>query len=263
MVERSEAPVAFPVAPPVAPVAFVTGASQGIGAATAVALACGGFDMVISARDRGTLSETVGRIEAAGRRALPVSLEIRDQDSIERAYRAALDTFGALDVLVNNASLPSLRKGAIEVARDEWSHLVEVNLTGTFFMAQGMGRYLIGARRAGVIVNMASTHGLVGFPGASAYGVTKAAVIHMTRVLAVEWAEFGIRVNAIAPGRTVTSSREAMFNPEHERRARARIPLGRSGRVEEMAAAVAYLVRPEASYITGQTLVLDGGVTVV
>jgi NAD(P)-dependent dehydrogenase (short-subunit alcohol dehydrogenase family) len=140
--------------------------------------------------------------------------------------------------------------------------VLAVNLTGTFFMSQQMGRYLIGAGRGGAIISLASTHGVVGFAGASAYGIAKAAVSHMAKMLAIEWAEHGIRVNAIAPGTTETKSRAPrLADPQHRRRMLGRIPAGRFGTAEEMAAAIRYLASPQASYVTGHTLILDGGLT--
>jgi NAD(P)-dependent dehydrogenase (short-subunit alcohol dehydrogenase family) len=242
--------------------ALVTGASYGIGAATAVALAEDGFDVAVTDLDAGAVADTASRIAALGRRALPLALDVRVQESIEQAFRAALAGMGELDVLVNNAGLPSLGKPVVEVTRAEWDQLVAVNLTGTFFMSQQMGKYLIDRRRRGAIVSVASTHGLVGFANASVYGITKAGISHMTKMLAIEWAAHGIRVNAVAPGTTETKTRAPrLADPEYRKLMLGRIPAGRFGTAEEMGAAIRYLVSPQASYITGQTLVLDGGLT--
>ena len=242
--------------------ALVTGASYGIGAATAIGLAEDGFNVAVTDLRTEDLAETLARIAATGRKGVPISLDVRSQDSIEKAFAAAIAAIGPLDVLVNNAAVPSLAKPALEVTRAEWEQVQAVNLTGVFFMTQRMGRHLIEDTRPGAIVSLASTHGIVGFAGASAYGIAKAGVSHMTRMLAIEWAPFGIRVNAIAPGTTETESRAPRLQiPEHRARMLSRIPLGRFGTAEEMAAAIRYLVSPQASYITGQTLVLDGGLT--
>jgi NAD(P)-dependent dehydrogenase (short-subunit alcohol dehydrogenase family) len=129
-------------------------------------------------------------------------------------------------------------------------------------MTQQMGRHLIGTKRAGAIISITSTHGVVGLANRSAYGISKAAVMHMSRMLAIEWAEYGIRVNTVAPGAVITPSRAEMStDPDHAKRRMARIPMQKLCSVEEIAAAVSYLASPQASYITGQTLVLDGGVT--
>lgn len=243
--------------------ALVTGASYGIGGATAVGLAEDGFDVAVTDLDPADLADTVAKIEALGRKAVALALDVRRQESIEKAYADAIAALGPLEALVNNAGVPSPRKSVVDMTRADWDGIQAVNLTGVFFMSQSMGRHLIADKRPGVIVSLASTHGTVGFAGASAYGIAKAGVSHMTKMLAIEWAAHGIRVNAIAPGTTETKSRAAILkNPDQRARMLDRIPLGRLGTAEEMAAAIRYLVSPQASYITGHTLLLDGGLTV-
>lgn len=241
--------------------AFVTGASQGIGAAIALALARDGFDVAVSSTRPEKLSEVVSGIVAAGARAVSVALDVRAPEIIEQAMAQVVTACGRLDVLVNNAGIP-LRKPALEVTPAEWEAVLDVNLKGTFFMSQQMGRHLVGSGRPGCIVSVASTHGLVALAQRSAYGIAKTAIIHMTRMLAIEWAEHGIRVNAVAPGRVDTPSRAgSLAEPGYRDAALARIPLRRFGAAEEVAGAVSYLASPAAAYITGQTLVLDGGLT--
>jgi len=242
--------------------AFVTGGAQGLGAAIALALARDGYDVAVSELSIQPLGDVVRAIEALGRRAHPVVLDLRDQASVERAMASAVDAFGQLDVLVNNAGV-TLRRTALEVTRDEWNEVLGVMLTGTFFMSQQMGRHLVARKRPGLIVSLASTHGLVGLAQRSTYGIAKGGIVQMTRMLAIEWAEHGIRVNAVAPGTIETPSRAAHFNanPDFRQRMLDRIPVGRFGLPEEVGAAVAYLASPAAAYITGQTLVLDGGLT--
>ena len=243
------------------PTVFVTGASQGIGASIAVEMARQGYDVAVSSTRPEKLSPVLEQIAAAGARALPVELQIRDQSSIERAMAAVTAEFGGLDVLVNNAAV-ALRKAALDFTPQEWADIMETNLTGTFFMSQAMGRHLIATKRAGSIISITSTHGMVGMAQRSAYGIAKAGVIHMARMLAIEWAEHGILVNTVAPGAVITESRNAMpTDPNHAKVRMARIPLKKLCTVDDVAAAVAYLASPQASYITGQTLVLDGGVT--
>jgi len=242
--------------------ALVTGASYGIGAATAIGLAQDGFDVAVTDLTAEPLSSTVAAIEKAGSRALALALDLREQASVETAVADAVTAFGALDVLVNNAGVPSPGKSAIELTRAEWEANIGVNLTGTWFMSTTFGRYLVQAARPGCIVSLASTHGTVGFPNTSAYGVAKAGISHMTRLLAIEWAPHNIRVVAIAPGTTLTESRRPMLqNPERQAAMLNRIPLRRFGNAEEMAGAIRYLVSPQAAYITGQILLLDGGLT--
>lgn len=243
-------------------VAMVTGASYGIGAAIAVGLARDGFNIVVTDVRTADLSNVLARISGIGAHAKSVELDLRSQSGIEQAMDEAQAAFGHLDVLVNNAGVPSLRKAALDVTRDEWNAVQDVNLTGTFFMTQQMGRHLIASTRPGTVISIASTHGLVGFAGASAYGIAKAGIIHMTKMLAIEWARYGIRVNAVAPGTTETESRApSLADPERRGMMLSRIPLRCFGSAEDMAAAVRYLAGPQAAYITGHTLVLDGGLT--
>lgn len=242
-------------------VAFVTGASQGIGAAIALGLARDGFDVAVSSTRLAKLSGVLDGLGAAGARSLPVELDVRSQSSIERAMAEVTGAFGQLDLLVNNAAIP-LRRAALEVTPEDWEAVMDTDLTGTFFMSQQMGRHLVKTARPGAIISIASTHGLVGFDGRAVYGIAKAGVMHMTRMLAIEWAEHGIRVNAVAPGRVDTPSRAStLTEPGYKDKALGRIPLKRFGTVDEVAGAVRYLASPEASYVTGQTLVLDGGLT--
>jgi NAD(P)-dependent dehydrogenase (short-subunit alcohol dehydrogenase family) len=243
-------------------VALVTGASQGLGAEIAVALARDGCDVAVSSRRVERLSDTLGRIEAAGARGVPIELDVRRQASMERAMAEADAAFGGVDVLVNNAAV-TLRRTALEMKREEWDELMSVNLQGVFFMSQLMGRHLVAGRRPGCVISLASAHGLVGFAGRSAYGIAKAGIIQMTRALAIEWAEHGIRVNAVAPGTVDTASRAEYFaaNPDVKKAMTDRVPVRRFATSDEVAAAVRYLASPQASYITGQTLVLDGGLT--
>lgn len=243
--------------------AFVTGASQGIGAAVAVALARDGFDVAVSSTRPEKLAAVTSAIEAAGAKAAAVALDVRSQGSIEQATSEAIRALGHLDLLVNNAGVP-LRKAALEVTPQEWDNVIATNLSGTFFVTQQMGRHLAASERRGCIISIASTHGIVGMAGRSTYGISKAAIMHMTRMLAVEWAEHGIRVNAIAPGRVESRSPSraaTAADPQYLESVRNRVPLRRFCSVEEVAQAVCYLAGPQAEYITGQTLVLDGGLT--
>ena len=241
---------------------LVTGASQGLGAEIAVALARDGCDVAVSSRRIERLSDTLARIAAAGGRAVPVELDVRQPASMERAMAEAVAALGGVDVLVNNAAV-TLRRTALEMTREEWDELMSVNLAGVFFMSQLMGRHLVGRKRPGCVISLASAHGLVGYPERSAYGIAKAGILQMTRMLAIEWAEHGIRVNAVAPGTIDTPSRAGYFaaHPDAKKAMTDRIPFRRFGTTDEVAAAVRYLASPQAAYVTGQTLVLDGGLT--
>ena len=244
--------------------AFVTGASFGIGAATALALARDGFDVAVSATRLENVAATCAKLEALGVRAFPVVLDVRSHGSIQEALGQVLDHIGAIDVLVNNAGVP-LMKAALDLTRAEWDNVMATNLTGTFFMSQAMARHWIERGRPGLIISMTSTHGIVGFAGRAAYGISKAAVMHMTKTLAIEWASHEIRVNAIAPGRVESDSparAASSADPRYLEMARNRVPLRRFCTVDDVAEAARYLASPGAAYITGHTLVLDGGLTV-
>jgi NAD(P)-dependent dehydrogenase (short-subunit alcohol dehydrogenase family) len=245
------------------PAALVTGASYGVGAATALALARAGYDLAVTATRAANLAATRDAVAATGAEVVGVELDLCAQPSIEAAVKAVITGFGRLDLLVNNAGT-TLRRRAVEVTRQEWDDVMGPNLTGTFFLTQQAGRHFIAAKSAGTIVNIASTHALVGAAERSTYGISKAAIVQMTRMLAIEWAEHGIRVNAVAPGRLDTSSppRAAETgDPAYMAAMVARTPLRRLATAEEVAAAVLYLASPAASSITGQVVVLDGGLT--
>ena len=240
----------------------MTGASYGIGAAIALGLALDGFEVAVSATRIEHLADVVASLEAAGARVVPVALNLRSHSGIEQAMATVTDAFGRVDVLVNNAGI-SNRKAAVEITPEEWEAVMQTNVTGTFFMCQQMGRHLVGGGRPGCIINVASTHGIVAMAQRVIYGTSKAAIIHMTKMLAIEWAQHGIRVNAIAPGTVETPSRAAFLSdPKTREMMLNRVPLHRFGTAEEVADAVCYLVSPEAAYITGHTLVMDGGLTV-
>jgi NAD(P)-dependent dehydrogenase (short-subunit alcohol dehydrogenase family) len=246
-------------------VAFVTGASFGIGAATALALARDGHDVAVSARDPTRLTDTCSKLEAAGARALRVSVDIRSIDSIEAVFARVFDHFGSVDVLVNNAGVP-LQKTTLEITPSEWGDVMNTNIDGTFFMSQAYVRRLVEAKKPGLIINITSAHGFVHTrTGRVAYGVSKAAIDHMTRMLSVEWASHGIRVNSVAPGRVDTKSPGRAKNatdPKYIEAALSVIPIKRFCTMEDVAEAVRWLASPGAAYVTGHTLLLDGAVTI-
>ena len=245
------------------PTVLVTGASQGIGAGIAVEMARQGYDVAVTSTRPEKLAPVLEAIRAAGARALALPLQIREQASIDQVMTAVLSEFGELDVLVNNAAL-TIRKPALEFTPGEWDEVISTNLTGTFFMTQQMGRHLIGAKRPGCIISISSTHAVIGAAERSTYGVGKAGVVHMARMLAIEWAEYGIRVNTVAPGRLDTESpsrASTSSDPKYMQAMIDKIPLHRLCTVEDVAGAVSYLASDAASYITGQTLMLDGGLT--
>jgi NAD(P)-dependent dehydrogenase (short-subunit alcohol dehydrogenase family) len=244
--------------------ALVTGASYGFGAAIALQLARDGFDVAVSATDTKNLADIVGKLNAVGVRTVAIALDLRDPDGARRAIDGVTDVLGGVDLLVNNAAI-NLRGNALEVTREDWDAVLETNLTGPFFLTQQMAQCLMRAGKPGTIVNIASTHGLIGAAERSTYGISKAAMIHMTRMLAIEWAACRIRVNAVAPGRALTASPSrsaSALRPGYLERMIERIPLHRLVTAEEVSAAVSYLASPQAASITGQVLILDGWLTV-
>jgi NAD(P)-dependent dehydrogenase (short-subunit alcohol dehydrogenase family) len=244
--------------------ALVTGASYGVGAATALALARAGYAVAVTATEIENLAATVKALEACGARIVPAALDLRSEAGVVRLTKEVIAAFGGVNLLVNNAGA-NLRKLAADVTAAEWDAVMSVNVRGTFFLTQAIGRAMIAGGRGGAIVNIASTHALAGTAERSTYGISKAALVGMTRMLAVEWAVHGIRVNAVAPGRLATPSPSRADKGADQTYMDAmlkRIPLRRLATAEEVAAAVTYLASPAAASITGQVLVLDGGLTV-
>jgi NAD(P)-dependent dehydrogenase (short-subunit alcohol dehydrogenase family) len=244
------------------PVALVTGARVGLGKAVALALAEAGYCAAVADKDTVGLDDVARDCAARGPASHAVPLDVRDEDSIDACLSQVLGRFGRLDLLVNNAGV-ALHRPAASLTWSEWDTVLDVNLKGVFFMSQRFSAYLLRQERSGNIVNIASAHGIVALAERSAYGISKAGVIHLTKMLAIEWAGRGIRVNAVAPGTVMTPSRaEALKDPAALGRMLERIPTGRFPTAEEVAAAVVYLASPGAASVTGHTLVLDGGTTV-
>jgi NAD(P)-dependent dehydrogenase (short-subunit alcohol dehydrogenase family) len=241
--------------------ALVTGTAAGLGRAIAVALAREGYDLALTDVDVGMLKETLAHPDVAKRKVVPIALDLRSQESIGAAYQKALAGLGELDLLVNNAGRALVRP-VVDVSDAEWDDVIDTNLKGAFFLSQRFGHTCIERGRPGVIVSMTSTHGMIGIAERSVYGISKAGLIHMTRMLAIEWADKNIRVNAVAPTTVLTESRQQMLSdPKVRADMLARIPTGRFATPEEVAAAVVYLASPGAASVTGHTLMVDGGLT--
>jgi NAD(P)-dependent dehydrogenase (short-subunit alcohol dehydrogenase family) len=241
-------------------VAVVTGASSGLGVAFARSLAEAGADVVLLARRIDRLADTRDMVEGVGRRALAVQTDVTDPDACTAAIGAALDSFGTVDVLVNNAGLGTAVPATKETP-EQFRSVVEVNLNGCYWMAQACGRVM---RPGSSIVNISSILGLQtgGLPQA-AYSASKAALFGLTRDLAQQWTgRKGIRVNALAPGYFVSEMTDQM-PPVIMERAAQWAPAGRIGEPAELGAALVFLASPASSYVTGQVLVVDGGLTIV
>jgi NAD(P)-dependent dehydrogenase (short-subunit alcohol dehydrogenase family) len=243
--------------------ALVTGAGTGLGQAIAIALAQAGYDLALTDLNIGLLAETLAHPAIVKRKVIPVPLDLRFQEQIAAAFETARGGLGTVDVLVNNAGR-ALLKPVADVTEAEWDDVMTINLKGAFFLSQLFGRACIAAKRPGAIVSMASTHGMTGIAGCSVYGISKAGLIQMTRMLAIEWAPHNIRVNAIAPTTVMTESRQQLLSdPDRRAAALARIPSGRFATPEEIAAAVVYLASLGAASVTGHTLPVDGGLTAI
>jgi NAD(P)-dependent dehydrogenase (short-subunit alcohol dehydrogenase family) len=239
-------------------VALVTGAGRGIGRDLVLALAAAGARVAGVRSPNGEAVVVVAR--DAGGDAEAVTLDLTDRASIDRAVEETVGRFGRLDILVNNAGLGT-NHDALDATEEEWDELFAVNVRGLFFACQSAARHMV-AQRHGRIVNMASQAGLVGIPRHAAYSASKGAVIALTKVLALEWAPFGITVNSVAPTFIRTpGTAERLDRPEFLADVLERIPVGRVGTTTDVAGAVIYLASPAASLITGTVLVVDGGWT--
>ena len=241
-------------------VALVTGAARGIGQACARALAHAGADVALGLRDAKTGDDVVREIEAMGRRALPLQMDVARLAEIRSAVDAAVRHFGRLDILVNNAGVAP-ENPAENVREEDFDLTLAVNLKGTFFASQAAGRVMI-RQKHGRIVNVGSQAGFVALPTESVYCMTKAGISHLTKCLAVEWARYNITVNAVAPTFIRTpGTEECLSNDAFRADVLSRIALGRIGEPMEVAGAVVYLASPAASLVTGATLLIDGGWT--
>ena len=242
-------------------VALVTGAARGLGRAVALALADAGADVALGLRDVSNDGGLAAEIEAMGRRALALPLEVSDVAQARAAVDVVVARLGRLDILVNNAGVAP-DNPAEDVTEDDFDRTVAVNLKGTFFTSQAAATVMIG-QGSGRIVNMGSQAGAVALPGESVYCMTKAAIAHLTKCLAVEWGPHGITVNCVAPTFIRTpGTEEALSDPEFEADVVERIAaLHRIGEPMDVAGAVLYLCSPAASLVTGHTLLVDGGWT--
>lgn len=242
--------------------ALITGASTGIGREIALAMARAGYDVAITARDaKGPLAEVAREPAFAGRKVVTVSLDQREEKSIAAGFAAAVAGLGHIDVLVNNAAR-ALIKPIVDTSWQEWNDVVDTNLRGPFFISQLFARHCIEHKRPGAVVHLSSTHARAAIAGRSVYGIAKAGIEQMARMMAIEWAEAGIRVNVVAPTTVMTPSRAAALSePVRRQQMLSRIPLRRFPDASEVADAVLYLASPSAASITGHVLLVDGGLT--
>ena len=242
-------------------VALVTGASRGIGQAIAMGLARSGADVVIASRKIADLEKVASEIQKTGRKCLAVAAHIGRIEDINNLVGKAMEEFGRIDILVNNAATNPSMASAIDIDERAWDSIMNLNLKGLFFLSQAVARTMR-EKGGGKIINVASIAGIT--PDIlPVYSMSKAGVIMATKVMAQQWAIFNIRVNAIAPGLTKTKFSEALWkNQDILNIAMSRTPLARPAEPEEMVGAVIYLASDASSYVTGQVLAIDGGMTI-
>lgn len=240
--------------------ALVTGAGKGLGRAIALGFAGAGADVVLMARTRADLDAVAREVEALGRQAMVAVADATDSQQVDAVVEQAMARFGRLDVLAHAAG-GSLRKPSVDVTDEEWDGVIAANLSSTFKVCRAVGRRML-AQGSGSIINLASTAGMRGRPGNAPYSAAKAAVINLSRALAMEWAPKGVRVNVLAPGRFLTPLTQAeMAVPEKYDAFVRQVPLGRIGRPEEIQDIAVWLASDASSYVTGSTITLDGGQT--
>jgi NAD(P)-dependent dehydrogenase (short-subunit alcohol dehydrogenase family) len=240
--------------------AIVTGTSRGLGQHFARALAKAGADLVLTSRKRETLVPFEQEIKSLGRKAISLELDVRDQQSITKMVEAAHAAFGHLDILVNNAGC-NVRKPALDVTWDDWNLILETNLRGSFFVAQAVARHMI-LRGYGRIINIGSVTSVAGYAGLAPYGASRGGIRQLTMSLADDWGKHGVTVNCLAPGWFRTDQNKIMYeNKEWVDYLCDRISVKRPGEPHDLDSAVVFLAAESSRYITGQTLLVDGGIS--
>jgi gluconate 5-dehydrogenase len=241
-------------------VALVTGTSRGLGQYFARALARAGADLAITSRTKASLEPFAAEIEGLGRRVFSTELDVRDYGSIQQAVAAIEAHYGKIDILVNNAGC-NIRKPALDVSWEDWNTILETNLRGSFFVAQAVARGMV-KRGYGRIVNIGSVTSVAGYAGLGPYGASRGGIRQLTMSLADDWGSHGVTVNCLAPGWFKTKQNQVLYeNPGWVEYLCERIPVKRPGRPDDLDGAVVFLASESSRYITGQTLLVDGGIS--
>ncbi|HZG18161.1 MAG TPA: glucose 1-dehydrogenase [Candidatus Bathyarchaeia archaeon] len=241
--------------------AIVTGAGRGIGKALALGLAEAGANIAAVARTAADVEQTVAEAREIGVRACTILANLTETGAADAIVQETVEQLGGLHILVNNAGM-NIRSKALDVTEEEWDRVVDLDLKATFFMTQAAGRYMV-EQRYGRVVNIASVGGLVALRTGVAYGASKAGVIHMTRVLSLEWSRHGVCINTIAPWYFRTPLTEKLLeDPQYVAEILAQTPMGRIGELEDLIGPTVFLASDAAAYITGQTIAVDGGMSI-
>ena len=241
-------------------VAIITGASRGLGQYFGRALARAGADLVVTSRKAGSLVPFTTEIEALGRKVLPVELDVCDYESIQNMVESAYEGFGKIDILVNNAGC-NIRKPAVDITWDDWNLVLNTNLRGPFFVAQAVAKKMI-SRRYGRIINIGSVTCVFGYSGLAPYCASRGGIKQLTMSLADDWGRYGITVNCLAPGWFKTEQTAVLYeNKEWVEYICDRIPLNRPGKPNDLDGAIVFLASDASEYITGQTMLVDGGIS--
>lgn len=241
-------------------VAIVTGTSRGLGQYFARALARAGADLVLTSRTRESLAAFEAEIQAMGRRTVALALDVRDEASIRRMAAEAEDALGRIHILVNNAGC-NVRKPALDITWDDWNLVLDTNLRGSFFVAQAVARGMI-AHGYGRIINIGSVTSVFGYAGLGPYGASRGGIRQLTMSLADDWGQHGVTVNCLAPGWFRTEQNKALYdNQEWVDYLVDRIPVKRPGQPNDLDGAVVFLASEASRYVTGQTLLVDGGIS--